>query len=97
MYISDKDFRKFEYLVGFVNTVAEIVCDPDEFQDPNAKDSTVFAIGYSVDNNNSIELSTLESEGLKDFADNLEDLETEIKNAVKTDFSNKWLRIAEGD
>ena len=96
MYISDKDFRKIEYLVGFVNTVAEIVCDPDEFQDPNAKDSTVFTIGYSVEND-SVEFSTLESDTLGNFRLNLKDLETEIKNAVKTDFSNKWLRIAEGD
>ena len=96
MYISDKEFRKIEYLVGFVNTVAEIVCDPDEFQDPNAKDSTVFTIGYSIEND-SVEFSTLESDTLGDFRLNLKDLETEIKNAVKTDFSNKWLRIAEGD
>lgn len=96
MYISDKDFRKIEYLVGFVNTVAEIVCDPDEFQDPNAKDSTVFTIGYYV-GNDSVEFSTLESDTLGNFRLNLKDLETEIKNAVKTDFSNKWLRIAEGD
>lgn len=96
MYISDKDFKKLEYLVGFVNTIAEIVCDPDEFLDPNTGDTSVFAIGYSVEDDN-IEISTLESEEVQDFADNLADLETEVKSAAKLDFSGKWLRIVEGD
>lgn len=96
MYISDKDFEKIEYLVGFVNTIAEIVCDPEEYLDPNTGDSTVFSIGYSVEDDK-VEFSTLESDEVEDFRENLVDLETEIKSAVRVDFYKNWLRIAEGD
>ena len=92
-YLSKKDFEKFEYLVGFANTVAEIVCDPEEMLDPNTGDTTVFSVGYSVDNSNVIELSTLESDTVKDFRENFADLETEIKNNANVDFSKKWKEL----
>lgn len=95
MYISDEDFEKIEYLVGFVNTVAEIVCDPEEMLDPNTGDSTVFSIGYSVGNDDTVELSTLESDTVEDFKDNLADLETEIKSLVRVDYSEQWKEIQE--
>ena len=93
MYISDEDFKKFEYLVGFVNTVAEIVCDPEEMMDPNTGDSTVFSVGYSVGNDDTVELSTLESDTVDDFRENLAALEGEIKSVVRKDFSKQWKEI----
>ena len=93
MYISDEDFEKFEYLVGFVNTVAEIVCDPEEMMDPNTGDSTVFSVGYSVGNDDTIELSTIESDTVDDFRENLAALESEIKSVVRKDFSKEWHEI----
>ena len=94
MYISDEDFEKFEYLVGFVNTVAEIVCDPEEMMDPNIGDSTVFAVGYSVGNDDTVELSTIDgSEEVEDFKDNLAALESEIKLVVRKDFSKQWQEL----
>lgn len=92
MYISDKDFEKIEYLLGFVNTVAEIVCDPEEMLDPNTGDSTVFTIGCTVEDD-TVELSTLESNEVEDFRANLADLETEIKSLVRVDYSEQWKEI----
>lgn len=92
MYISDKDFEKIEYLLGFVNTVAEIVCDPEEMLDPNTGDSTVFTIGCTVEDD-TVQLSTLESNEVEDFRANLADLETEIKSLVRVDYSEQWKEI----
>lgn len=95
MHISDEDFEKIEYLVGFVNTVAEIVCNPEEMLDPNTGDSTVFSVGYSVDNEDAIELSTLDGETVEDFRENLAALESEIKAVVRKDFSKQWQELQE--
>lgn len=95
MYLSDEEFEKFEYLVGFVNTVAEIVSNPEEMLDPNTGDSTVFSVGYSVDNEDAIELSTLDSETVEDFRENLAALESEIKAVVRKDFSKQWQELQE--
>ena len=96
MYISDKDFEKFEYLVGFINAVAEIVCNPEESLDPNTGDSTVYAIGYSVGNDDSVELSTIDgSKEVENFRENLSALESEIKSVVRKDFSEQWKELQE--
>jgi len=95
MYLSDEEFEKIEYLVGFVNTVAEIVSDPEEYLDPNTGDSTVFSVGYSVDNEDAIELSTLDGETVEDFRENLAALEGEIKAVVRKDFSKQWQELQE--
>lgn len=89
MYISDKDYEKIEYLLGFVNSVAEMVCSPEEMLDPNTGDSTVFAIGCS-DDDDTLELSTLESSEAEDFRENLLALEKEIKAALTVDYSKQW-------
>lgn len=94
MYISDKDFEKIEYLLGFVNTVAEIVCDPEEMLDPNTGDSTVYSIGLSVDSNDNVEFCTIDgSEEPEDFRDTLSGLEDEIISASRVDFSKKWAEL----
>jgi endo-alpha-1,4-polygalactosaminidase (GH114 family) len=89
MYISNKDYEKIEYLLGFVNSVAEVVCNPEEMLDPNTGDSTVFAIGCSVDDD-TLELSTLESDDAEDFRENLLALEKEIKPVLTVDYSKQW-------
>lgn len=95
MILSDKELEKLDYLIGFVNTVAEIVCDPEEMLDPNTGDSTVFAVGYSVDNEDAIELSTLEDDTVEDFRENLAALESEIKAVVRKDFYKQWQELQE--
>ena len=95
MILSDKELEKLDYLIGFVNTVAEIICDPEEMLDPNTGDSTVFTVGYSVDNEDAIELSTLDGETVEDFRENLAALESEIKAVVRKDFSKEWRELQE--
>ena len=89
MYISDKDFEKIEYLLGFVNNIAEMVLDPEEYLDPNTKDSTVYSVLCSEDDD-TIELSTLEGDDVEEFKDTLAAIEDEVNSVVKVDFSKRW-------
>lgn len=89
MNISDKEFEKIEYLLGFVNSVAEMVCSPEEMLDPNTGDSTVFTIGCSTDDNN-LTLSTLESDSVEDFKEIISDLADEIKSVLRVNYSDDW-------
>ena len=96
MILNDKELEKLEYLIGFVNTVAELVCDPEEMMDPNTEDSTVFNIGYWNDINGNLTLETIDgSDKVKDFKANLSDLITEIKNCSKVNFLDKWKELQE--
>ena len=88
--IDAQNLEKLDALIGFVNDIAEIVSDPEEACDFNAKDCPVYAVGYSVDNDNVVDISTLESSEVEDFTDNLDDIVELVKSAVKTDFSKKW-------
>ena len=92
MYISDEQFERVEYLLGFVNTIAEIVSDPELYMDPNCKTSTVFAIGVTEADDN-LEFGTNESDDLEDFRENLAALESEVKSLVRVDYSDKWKEI----
>lgn len=89
MIISDDDYEKVQYLLGFVNNIAEMVLDPDEYTDPNTKDSTVYSVWCSEDDDN-IVLSTLEGEDVEEFKDTLSAIEDEVKSVVKVDFSKRW-------
>ena len=88
--LDSQNLEKLDALIGFVNDIAEIVSDPEEACDYNAKDCPVYAVGYSVDNGNVVDISTLESSEVEDFTDNLDDIVELVKSAVKTDFSKKW-------
>ena len=92
MNITGKEVEKFEYLVGFVNEIAEIVSDPEQYLDPNAKDLSVFAIGYEEDNGN-VELSTIESNELEDFISNMSDIVDMVRKAVRVDFTKQWHKL----
>lgn len=92
--ISEKQFERVEYLLGFVNTIAEIVSDPEEYLDFNTKDSPVFAIGCTIDDD-CIEFGTLESDNIEDFKDNLQCVENMVKSLVRVDYSDKWKEIQE--
>lgn len=89
MIISDDDYEKVQYLLGFVNNIAEMVLDPDEYTDPNTKDSTVYSVWCSEDDDN-IVLSTLEGEDVEEFKDTLSAIEDEVKSVVKVDFTKHW-------
>lgn len=87
--ISEEDYEKVQYLLGFVNNIAEMVLDPDEYLDPNTKDSTVYSVWCSEDDD-TVELSTLESEDVEEFKDTLSAIENEVKSVTKVDFSKRW-------
>lgn len=89
MIVSDKDFEKVQYLLGFVNNIAEMVFSPDEYLDPNTKDSTVYSIWCSEDDD-TIELSTLEGDDVEEFKDTLAAIEDEVKSVVKVDYTKQW-------
>lgn len=88
--ISDSEMKKLDALVGFVNDIAEVVADPDEALDFNAKDCPVYAIGYSDGKDSKIKMSTLESSRIKDFTDNLNEILELVKSSVKTDYTERW-------
>ena len=94
--LSDNEFKKVEYLVGFVNTIAEIVCSPEEYLDFNTKDTTVYAIGYSENQKGNIMFSTLEDNTLADFRENLHSIEGEVRDCVRVDYLPKWEKLRSG-
>lgn len=91
--LSDNEFKKVEYLVGFVNTIAEIVCSPEEYLDFNTKDTTVYAIGYSENQKGNITFSTLEDNTLSDWRENLHCIEEEVRDCVKVDHLEEWKKL----
>lgn len=38
-YLTEKEFKKFEYLIGLVNQVCDIVSNPEEHNNPSCKGS----------------------------------------------------------
>lgn len=88
--ISDSEVKKLDALIGFVNDIAEVVADPDEALDFNAKDCSVYAVGYSESKDSKIKMSTLESSKIKDFTDNLDEILQLVKDSVRTDYTERW-------
>lgn len=91
--LSDKDFEKVEYLVGFFNNICEIVLSPEEYLDFNTKDTTTYAIGYGQNQKGNITFSTLESDTIADWKLNMRCIEEEVKNLVTCDYSEEWEKL----
>lgn len=87
--ITDKEFKKIEYLLGFVNDIAEMVLSPEEYLDPNTGDSTVYSLWLSEEDGK-IKLSTLEDDSLKDFKETLHAIREEVRDVVNVDFTKQW-------
>ena len=87
--ITDKEFKKIEYLLGFVNDIAEMVLSPEEYLDPNTGDSTVYSLWLSEEDGK-IKLSTLEDYSIKDFKETLHSIREEVRNVVNVDFTKQW-------
>ena len=87
--ISDEDFEKIQYLLGFANDIAEMVLSPEEYLDPNTGDSTVYSLWCSEEDDK-ITLSTLEDDSLEDFKETLHAIREEVRDVVKVDFSKQW-------
>ena len=87
--ITDKEFKKIEYLLGFVSDIAEMVLSPEEYLDPNTGDSTVYSLWLSEEDGK-IKLSTLEDDSIKDFKETLHSIREEVRNVVNVDFTKQW-------
>ena len=87
--ITDKEFKKIEYLLGFVNDIAEMVLSPEEYLDPNTGDSTVYSLWLSEEYGK-IKLSTLEDDSIKDFRETLHSIREEVRGVVSVDFTKQW-------
>lgn len=87
--ITDKEFKKIEYLLGFVSDIAEMVLSPEEYLDPNTGDSTVYSLWLSEEDGK-IKLSTLEDDSLKDFKETLHAIREEVRDVVNVDFTKQW-------
>ena len=87
--ISDEDFEKVQYLLGFANDIAEMVLSPEEYLDPNTGDSTVYSLWCSEEDDK-VTLSTLEDDSLEEFKETLQAIKEEARDVVKVDFTKKW-------
>ena len=87
--ITDKEFKKIEYLLGFVSDIAEMVLSPEEYLDPNTGDSTVYSLWLSEEDGK-IKLSTLEDDSVKDFRETLHSIREEVRDVVNVDFTKQW-------
>lgn len=90
--LTNKEFEKIEYLLGFVNNIAEIILSPDEYLDPDTGDSTVYSL-WMTEDDDKVKLQTLESDSVKEFKDTLAAIEGEVKSVVRVDFSKKWAEL----
>ena len=89
--LSDKEFRKVEYLVGFYNNIVDIVSNPDEELDFNTKDTSVYGIGYFENNRGNVTISLIDgSTDMVEFKDSLSTIENYVKNNSNIDYTKKW-------
>lgn len=89
--LSDKEFRKVEYLVGFYNNIVDIVSNPDEELDFNTKDTSVYGIGYFENNRGNVTISLIDgSTDMVEFKDSLSTIENYVKNNSNIDYTKQW-------
>ena len=94
MQITNKEFTKFEYLVGFVNNIVEMVTSPDEYLDFNTKDSSVASIWYSENSKGNLVLQCLsDGDTITEFKDNLKDVEDMVRNLLTHDHTSEWEKL----
>lgn len=95
--LTDKDFEKVELLVGFYNQIVRVVSNPEEEQDYNTGDSSVFAIGYEVDYCNKegvgkvrIDNIQLEHVTVAYFRRMLKEIGERVKTNSRIDYTKQW-------
>ena len=87
--ISEEDYEKVQYLLGFANDIAEMVLSPEEYLDPNTGDSTSYSLWCSEDNEGFI-LGTIDSNDVDDFKETLHAIREEVRAVVGKDFTKQW-------
>lgn len=87
--ISEEDYEKLQYLLGFANDIAEMVLSPEEYLEPNTGDSTTYSLWCSEDDEGII-LSTVDSNDIDDFKETLHAIREEVRAVVGKDFTKQW-------
>ena len=89
--LSDKEFEKVEYLVGFYNRIVDIVSNPEEELDFNTKDTSIYGIGYFENNKGNVTISLIDgSRDMVEFKDSLSTIEDYVKTNSKIDHTKDW-------
>lgn len=90
--LSDNDFKKVSYLVGFFNDIVDIVSNPDEELDFNTKDTSVYGIGYYKNNKGNVRLCdiTMEDFSVTSFKDTVAEIGERIKSNCKYSHAKEW-------
>ena len=95
MTLNKKEFTKFEYLIGFVNNVIELVSDPETDQSSNCKRSSVYSIGYEIGDKDNLKLGCLieEDGSITELRENLKYIENLLHNLLTHDNTEEWEAI----
>lgn len=95
MTLNKKEFTKFEYLIGFVNNIIEMVSDPETDQSSNCKRSSVYSIGYEIGDKDNLKLGCLieEDGSITEFRENLKYIENLLHNLLTHDNTKEWEAI----
>ena len=89
--LSDKEFEKVKYLVGFYNRIVDIVSNPAEELDFNTKDTSIYGIGYFENNKGNITMSLIDgSRDMTEFKDSLSTIEDYVRTNSKIDYTKNW-------
>lgn len=89
--LSDREFAKVEYLVGFYNKIVDMVSNPEEELDFNTKDTSIYGIGYFENNKGNIRISLIDgSTDMTEFKDSLSTIEDYVKTNLKINYTKKW-------
>lgn len=89
--LSNKEFEKVKYLVGFYNRIVDIVSNPGEELDFNTKDTSIYGIGYFENNKGNVIISLIDgSKDMTEFKDSLSTIEDYVKTNSKIDYTKNW-------
>lgn len=92
--MNNKELDKFDYLIGFVNEIAEIVFSPDEYLDVNTKDSCCLSLGYSLDKNGNPVIYDIEGDNsVSAVRDTLKAIISEVKSTSGVDYTKQWEKL----
>lgn len=93
MVLTKKEFNKLEYIVGFINEISDIVSDPEELLDPNTKDTSCLAIGFSLDDDKIVFEDAECGANISDIKSTLKEIVSLVKAYSRADFTKEWEKL----
>ena len=89
--VNKTNMSKLDMLMEFVNRIVYKVSNTEEHLSPNCNGSSVFEVGYYLDDNDSIHFSTLEfGESKSDFKGTLQEVENLLDKRLTEDSTKDW-------